>query len=55
MSTANIKTPMSIASDSKLDNFYEGDMPKRVAKVQLPQGVSKPSILNRVSFFFYIN
>ncbi|KAK8382027.1 hypothetical protein O3P69_015195 [Scylla paramamosain] len=48
MSTANIKTPMSISNDSsKLDNFYEGNVPKRVAKVQLPQGVSRPSILNR--------
>ncbi|XP_045137606.1 adenylate cyclase type 2-like isoform X1 [Portunus trituberculatus] len=48
MSTANIKTPMSVANDSpKLDNFYEGNVPKRVAKVQLPHGVSRPSILNR--------
>lgn len=48
MPTANIKTPISISNDSsKLDNFYEGNVPKKVAKVQLPQGVSRPSILNR--------
>lgn len=48
VSSTNIKTPISINNDStQLDNYYEGNVPKRVAKVQLPHGVSRPSILNR--------
>lgn len=50
VSSTNIKTPISISSEPpQLEHFYEGNMPKRVAKVQVPPGMSRSSNLNRVS------
>lgn len=50
VSSTNIKTPISISSESsQLEHYYEGNVPKRIAKVQVPHGMSKSSIYNRVS------
>ncbi|XP_045622899.1 adenylate cyclase type 2 isoform X2 [Procambarus clarkii] len=44
---AFIKPRISMSVDTELTSLYEGDVARKVAKVHLPQGAGRGSILNR--------